>query len=146
MADFILIDGDKANFDSTFGAATVVVKPGYLKASGAATFNGKKICIDGDEKSVCVRDCTYITPIYSISGTGTLKIAKLHGSQKAKKTKTAGKSVLLEAKGTRFIAKFEVQNSAKQPPPGPGSPIPDPIKEYSGTGTFTTTNKKWQGT
>lgn len=144
MTDFILIEGDKANFLPNFGAAVVVVRPGDLKGSGPATLNGKKICVDGDEKKVSVPGCTYMTPQYSIPGTGTLKIAALAGDQKATKTKTGGKAVLL--KGGNFTAKFEVQNPAKQPPPGPGSPIPDPTPQYSGNGMFITTNFKFCGT
>ena len=42
MADFILIDGDKAIFLPNFGVAVVVVRPGDLKGSGPATLDGKK--------------------------------------------------------------------------------------------------------
>ena len=52
MPDFILLEGDKANFLPNFGAAVVVVRPGDLKGSGPATLTGKKICVDGDEKKV----------------------------------------------------------------------------------------------
>ena len=141
MPDFILIEGDKANFLPTFGAATVVVQPGDLKGSGPATLNGKKICVAGDEKDVSVPGCTYMTPQYSIPGTGTLKISALAGDQKAKKTKTGGKAVLL--KGSTFTAKFEVQSPAQQPTAA--SPIPDSTSEYSGKGMFITTNSKFQG-
>ncbi|MCG8421911.1 MAG: hypothetical protein MJE77_28655 [Proteobacteria bacterium] len=144
MADFILIEGDKATFVAAFGAATVAVKPGDLKGSGPATIGGKKNCVDSDEKNVSVPGCAYTTPQYSIPGTGTLKIAALAGNQKPTKTNTGGKAVLL--KGGTFTAKFEVQNPAKQPPPGPGSPIPDATPQYSGSGTFTATNTKFQGT
>ena len=143
MADFILLDGDKAIFLPNFGPATVVVQPGNLQGSGPATLNGKKICVDGDEKDLSVPGCTYITPQYSIPGTGTLKIAALAMNQKARKTQTGGKAVLL--KGGNFTAKFEVQNPAKQPPPGPGAPIPDATPQYSGSGMFVTTNVKFQG-
>lgn len=143
MADFILIEDDKANFLPNFGAAIVVVQPGDLKGSGPATLNGKKICVDGDEKNVSVPGCTYMTPQYSIPGTGTLKIAALAGDQKAQKTNTGGKAVLL--KGGQFTAKFEVQSPAQQPPPGAGSPIPDPTPQYSGQGMFMTTNTKFRG-
>ena len=143
MADYILIEGDKANFLPNFGAAVVVVRPGDLQGSGPATLNGKKICVDGDEKKVSVAGCTYITPQYSIPGTGTLKIDALAPNQKAKKTNTGGKPVLL--KGGTFTAKFEVQSPAQQPPPGPGSPIPDATPQYSGSGQFITTNTKFQG-
>jgi hypothetical protein len=144
MADFILIDGDKAMFLPNFGPAIVVVQSGDLKASGPATLNGKKVCVDGDETKVSVPGCTYMTPQYSIPGTGTLKIASLASNQKAQKTKSGGKLVLL--KGGNFTAKFEVQAPAKQPPPGPGSPIPDAMPKYSGSGMFVTTNIKFTGT
>lgn len=146
MTDFILIDGDKANFMPNFGAAVVVVQPGDLKASGPATLNGKKLCVDGDEKQVAVPGCSYVAPPYTIPGTGTLKIAALAGDQKATKTQTGGKLVLL--KGSTFTAEFIVDSPAQQPPPGPGSPTPDlpPKKKYSGQGTFITTNVKFQGT
>jgi len=143
VTDFILIDGDTASFLPNFGAAIVVVRPGDLKGSGPATLNGKKICVSGDESRVSVPGCSYITSQYSIPGTGTLKIAALAGNQRARKTKTGGKAVLL--KGGSFTAKFEVQAPAKQPPPGPGAPIPDATPEYSGSGTFITTNTKFEG-
>ena len=144
MPDFILVEGDKANFLPAFGAAVVVVKPDDLKGSGPATLSGKKVCVDGDEKDVSVPGCMYMTPQYSIPGTGTLKIAALAGNQKAQKTQTGGKAILL--KGGSFTAKFEVQSPAKQPPPGPGPPIPDATPQYSGNGLFITTNMKFQGT
>lgn len=143
MVDFILIEGDMVTFLPAFGAAVVVVQPGTLQGSGPGTINGKKICVDGDEANVSVPGCTYMTPQYSIPGTGTLTIDALAGNQKAGKTNTAGKAVLL--KGATFTAKFEVQNPAKQPPPGPGSPIPDSTPQYSGQGMFVTANLKVQG-
>lgn len=144
MADFVLVEGDKAIFLPTFGAATVVVQPGTLAASGPATLNGKKICVEGDEGDVSVPGCMYMTPQYSIPGTGTLKIDSLASDQVAEKTQTGGTPVLL--KGGQFTAKFEVQSPAQQPPPGPGPPMPDSTTEYSGNGMFVTTNTKFQGT
>jgi hypothetical protein len=145
MPDFILVEGDKANFLPSFGAAIVMVRPGDLKGSGQATLNGKKVCVDGDEKNISVPGCVYVTPQYSIPGTGTLKIAALAANQKASKTKSGGKPVLL--KGGNFTATFEVQSPAQQPPPAPpGPPIPDPTPQYSGNGIFMTTNLKFQGT
>ncbi|MGZ4968099.1 MAG: hypothetical protein ACXV8O_01700 [Methylobacter sp.] len=138
MPDSILIEGDQAVFMPNFGAAVVVVQPSDLKGSGPATITGKKICVDGDEKKVSVPGCTYMTPQYSIPGVGTLEIAALAGDQKATKTQTGGKPVLL--KGGNFTAKFSVQTPAQQPPPGPGSPIPDSTAQYSGNGMFVTTN------
>jgi len=144
MADFILIDNDVVNFLPAFGAATVVVQPGNIKGSGPATLSGKKLCVDGDEKQVQVPGCMYIAPPHVIPGTGTLKIAALAPNQKATKTNTGSKAVLL--KGSQFDAKFEVQSPAQQPPPGPGPPIPDSMTQYMGKGMFVTTNMKFQGT
>jgi len=144
MADFVLLENDIANFLPAFGVATVVVVPGTLKASGPATANGSKVCVDGDESQVEVPGCSYMAPPHVIPGVGTLKIAALGGDQKATKTKSGGKAVLL--KGSQFDAKFEVQVPAQQPPPGPGPPIPDATPQYSGKGTFITTNMKFQAT
>jgi hypothetical protein len=47
-------------------------------------------------------------------------------------------------KGSQFIAKFSVQAPAMQPPPGPGSPIPDATPEYSGQGSFISSNTKFK--
>jgi len=143
MSDFILINGDEAIFNPNFGAAVVAMRPGILQGSGPATFGGQKLCVDGDEKRVAVLGCSYITPQYSIPGVGTLKIAALAANQKAKKTQTGGKPVLLL--GRKFTAKFEVTAPAKQPPPGPGAPIPDPTSQYSGSGSFITANTRFKG-
>ena len=144
MSDFVLIDGDIANFIPAFSPAVVIVQPGTLSGSGPDTIGGKKICVDGDEASVSVPGCVYMTPQYSIPGSGTLKIDALAGDQLAQKTNTGGKAVML--KGGNFTAKFEVQSPAQQPPPGPGSPIPDSTTQYSGNGMFITTNVKTKGT
>lgn len=143
MADFILIDGDKAMFLPSFGAATVVVQPGTITGSGPATLQGKAVCVQGDERSVSVPGCTYMTPVYSIPGTGTLKIEALAGNQIAQHTRTGSKKMLL--KGGQFQAKFEVQSPAQQPTPG--GPVPDATPIYSGGGDqFITTNTKYKGT
>jgi len=142
MADFILMEGDTVMFIPAFSPAVVVVQPGKLQGSGPATIGGKKICVDGDESKVAVAGCTYITPQYSIPGTGTLKISALAANQKAKKTQTGGKIVLL--KGGNFTAKFEVQSPAQQPTPA--GPVPDATPQYSGNGMFITTNMKFMGT
>jgi hypothetical protein len=144
MPDFILVDGDQVNFLPNFGAAVVVVRPGVLAGRGPATLGGKAVCVDGDQETVSVSGCPYLTPQYCIPGTGTLKIAALAANQKAKKTKTGGKAILL--KGGSFTAQFEVQSPAQQPPPGPGSPVPDATRQYSGSGTFITANTKFKGT
>lgn len=144
MSDFILIDGDQAIFVPVFGAAIVAIQPGKLSGSGPATLNGKNICVDGDEKKLKVAGCTYMTPQYPIPGVGTIEIAALAGNQKAAKTNTGGKPVLL--KGGNFTAKFSVQVPAQQPPPVPGPPIPDATPQYTGTGMFIPTNVLIKGT
>jgi hypothetical protein len=142
MSDYVLIDGDKAMFNPTFGAATVVVQPGTITGSGPATLTDKKLCIDGDEKSVSVKGCSYVTASHPIPGTGTLEIASLAGDQKATKTSTGSTKVLLL--GSTFTASFSVQSPAKQPTAG--GPVPDASPKYSGTGKFMTTNTKLKGT
>ncbi len=143
MGKPILIDGDSVLFMPTFGLATVMPQPGILKGSGPGTYKGKKICVDGDENKVSVPGCVYLTPTHPIPGTGTLKINALGDGQKATKTKTGGKAVLL--KGGNFTAKFKVQSPAQQLNP-PGPPVPDTTLNYSGMGQFITTNVKFQGT
>jgi len=143
MSDYVLIDGDVVLFMPSFGAAVVTPQPGTLKGSGPGTVNGKKICVDGDEKNVAVPGCIYMTPQYCIPGVGTLKVDALASNQKATKTQTGGKAVLL--KGGTFTAKFEVQSPAQQPTPA--GPIPDASPQYGGgTGMFNTLNTKFQGT
>jgi hypothetical protein len=138
VSDKILIDGDLANFMPTFSPAIVVVQPGQMKASGKATINGKKICVDGDEADLKVPGCQYMTPQYSIPGVGTLKIDRLASDQKAQHSMTGGKLVLL--KGGNFTAKFEVQSPAQQPAP-PGPPVPDATPSYTGQGSFMPANQ-----
>ena len=138
MADFILLDGDIANFMPAFGIAVVAPQPGTLSGSGPAIVDGKKLCLDGDESSGSVPGCTYVTPVYVTPGTGTIKISALAANQKAKKTNSGGKAVML--KGATFTARFEVQSPAQQPTPG--GPVPDSTPKYTGQGSFTTTNTK----
>lgn len=140
--DYVLVDGDQAMFQPSFGAATVVVRPGQLTASGPATLGGKKLCLVGDENSVVVQGCMYTTPSHPIPGTGTLEIAALAGDQQASKTSTGGTAWLLV--GGTFSAKFTVQQPAQQPAP-PGPPVPDSTPQYAGRGSFVTTNTKLRG-
>ena len=140
-ADFILLTGDKVFFDPSFGPATVTdLKTGMLQGSASASLEGKKACIEGDEKNVMVQGCPYFTAQYSIPGIGTLKIESLAGDQKAQKTKFNNKPALL--KGTNFNAVFDVMAPAQMPPP---ASTPDSMMKYSGgTGSFVTMNTKWK--
>ena len=141
MPDYILIDGDIVQFMPAFGAAVVTVQPGKLQGSGPATLNGKKVCVAGDETKVSVPGCPYISGAFSVPGVGTLKIMSLAPNQKALKTKSGKKPVLL--KGANFIAQFQVATPAQMPPP---ASTPDPAPLYpGGSGSFTTTNTKFKG-
>lgn len=143
MADFVLITGDKAMFIPAFGAAVVVVQPGTLTGSGQSNAAGQVVCVDGDESSVVVPGCAYIAGPHVIPGTGTLTIDSLGGDQVATKTSSGGTKVML--KGSTFTAKFQVSSPAQQPQP-PAPPKPDSTPEYSGQGSFTTTNVSVKGT
>src|SRR4051812_5362165 len=100
MPDFLIMQGDLAIFIPSFGAAVVVVQPGTMQGTGQTTHTGKKICVEGDESKVMVPGCMYMTPQYSIPGVGTLKIESLAGDQLTKKTKSAGKAIII--KGSMF--------------------------------------------
>jgi len=138
--DYILLTGDTVFFDPAVGAAIVTdLKSGTLQGSSTASYDGKKICLDGDEKKVMVPGCPYTAGAFSVPGTGTLKIESLAGDQKAQKTQFDGKAAML--KGSKFNAVFEVVAPAQAPPP---ASTPDPMPRHSGgTGSFVTTNTKW---
>ncbi|MBN3907905.1 MAG: hypothetical protein HWQ35_15495 [Nostoc sp. NMS1] len=144
MLDFILVTGDRAMFNPTFGKAIVAVRPFILKGTGIPTVNKKNICVVGDEKKVIVPGCSYISPPNITPGTGTLSIQSLAINQKARKVKSTRKATLL--KGTTFIARFQVIVPAQIPPTPVTPAIPDPIPFYPGTGYFTTTNMTTKGT
>ncbi len=142
MADFVLITGDMVMFKPSFGQAIVVVQPGTLSGTGKDKVGGKLVCVEGDESNVMVPGCAYQAPPYVIPGVGTLSIDSLATDQAAKKTKSGGKAVLL--KGSDFNAKFEVMVPAQQIVAG--APVPDATPQYTGTGSFVTTNTRVKGT
>jgi hypothetical protein len=142
MADFILMTGDIAMFNPPFGQAVVTPLPGNIIGSSKDTITKKMVCVDGDEKTVIVPGCPYMTPSHPIPGAGILSIDSLAADQKAMRTKSNGKPVLL--KGSTFKAKFQVVAPAQQPTPA--GPVPDPTPQYSGTGSFITTNFRVKGT
>ncbi|MCB0594631.1 MAG: hypothetical protein H6557_11920 [Lewinellaceae bacterium] len=144
MADFILVDGDMANFLPAFGTAIVAVQPGTLSGTGPGAIGNKSICIQGDESSVNVPGCMYVAPPYVIPGNGTLSIESLAGDQLAKKTNSGGTAVIL--KGSMFNALFQVNSPAQQPPKAPGEPpTPDSTTQYKGKGMFINNNMKFKG-
>jgi len=139
MSDYVLVDGDQALFQPAFGNATVVVQPGRLSGSGPMKVTGKAACVSGDEGSVSVPGCPYMSPPFVIPGTGTLAISALAGDQLASSSSTG--DVKLMVKGSAFTASFSVDSPAMQPNP-PGPPVPDPLPKYSGTGSFQASNTK----
>ncbi len=138
--DFVITDGDEVEFLPNFGPAIVSVKPGKMKASGQTTINGKKVCVEGDEKKIEITNCDYISGSF-LKGKGTLTIKKLVSSQLTQKAKSGNKSVIL--KGKPFIAQFDVTSPAKMPTP-PNTPDPVPI--YIGMGKFKAGNSKIKAT
>lgn len=141
--DLIIMDGDTVNFIPVCGAAIVTVKPGKMKASGKTTLNGKKACVEGDEKNVAVSGCSYMTPTFPVPGTGTLKIKKLASDQLTQKAKSGKKPLIL--KGVLFDSVFEVQSPAKLVVPG-SPPQQDAAPTYAGKGRFISSNKKIKAT
>jgi hypothetical protein len=137
MSDHVIIDGDTATFMPNFAPATIIPVPGRITGSGPPTATGKPLCIDGDEGSVEVPGVVYMTPQYSIPGTGTLKIDALGSDQLSQVATVDGTALIL--KGSTFTAKLEVQSPAQQPAP-PGPPVPDSTPSYTGNGQFVTTN------
>lgn len=144
MADKILIHGDSAAFQSAFGAASVTVLPGTLKGTGAVKIGGKPVCVVGDEASVVVAGCAYITTTHTIPGAGTLKVKALAGAHEGKKTTRDGAAVLLL--GAQFDAVFEVTTPAQEPPKGGTPPQPDTAPSYDGKGEFVAGNDRVKGT
>ncbi|MCP4667851.1 MAG: hypothetical protein GY849_15990 [Deltaproteobacteria bacterium] len=139
MPDLILITGDQAVFDPQFGSATVTVMPGILQGTGRSSLMGKMVCVNGDEQLVAVPGCSYVQGSF-VGGTGTLRIQALGPDQRAFKTYSGKKPVLL--KGSVFQALFMVSSPAIESASG----TPDPNTQYPGTGRFVTTNAKFKGT
>lgn len=142
MSDSILIHGDQAVFQPAFGNASVVVAPGLLAATGGATKGGMKLCVSGDELLVMVPGCSYTAGSYSVPGVGTLMIQSLAPDQLAVKTKSAGRPVLL--RGSTFTAAFLVQMPAQDV--SSSVSIPDSTPQYTGSGSFVTSNLQFLGT
>lgn len=136
MSDYVVISGDTAIFLPIFGIATVTVAPGTIIGSGTADVNGVSVCVEGDEASVVVPGCAYITTAGHVTpGVGVLTISGLNSDQVASSTDNNGLPLIL--KGSSFDAKFTVVAPAIIPPP---VNTPDTTTEYSGSGNFMTTN------
>src|SRR5262249_35744959 len=123
-----------------FGAAIVVLAPGTLAGSGPAKIGGEAACGDGDETKGKKEGWAYTSGAFFTPGVGNFIIEAFGGDQKAKKTKTGGKAVLL--KGSTFTAKFEITTPAVNPNSG----VSDPLPTYSGgSGSFMNTNMTVKG-
>ncbi|WP_018691890.1 hypothetical protein [Algicola sagamiensis] len=131
-ANLPIVDNDMVTFLPVFGKAIAVVPPGQIKASGTMTIMGKKVCIEGDEKSVKVSNCMYMAPPFVVPGMGEVTI-KLKPNNLTKKGLHKKKLIL---KGSMFDATFKVTSPAKQPPPPAGSGAPDPSPQYKGQAQF----------
>lgn len=132
MSDYLLKDGDIAQFDPAFANRTLIQPAqGKLRASGHATVGGKRVCVLGDEASVVVQNVSYAIPGYS-PGKGVLTIKSLQADQQARVTSSGGKKVLL--RGSRFVA----QLAPTQPAMSTGTPsTPEPnLAPTVGTGSF----------
>ncbi|NHN24074.1 hypothetical protein FIA58_000155 [Flavobacterium jejuense] len=137
----IIRNGDSVVFSSSGPIMLLPPLPvTAIKATGETTINGKKVCIEGDEKKVEI-SCSYTVPPFMIPGSGKLKIQSLSPEQLTKKTKSGTKSLIL--KGKLFIAIFEVESPAKQPPP---TNAPDPLPFYIVKGEFIANNTKIKAT
>ena len=135
-SDTIIMDGDEVEFSIPLIS---VNEKTTIKASGKTTINGKKICVDGDEKSVEIPNCDYILGSF-VGGKGTLKIKQLVPNQLTKKAKSGNKSIIL--KGKPFIAQFDVTKPGAAPP----NNTPDPVPFYIGLGKFKPNNEKIKAT
>jgi hypothetical protein len=131
----IIIDNDLVHFLPTFGLATVVAAPVKISGTGKPVA-GQKICVEGDEKSIKVQG-TYTTPAFPTAGAGTLVLGTLKPDQLTQKTTCEGKKIILRGAGY-FMAKFEVQAPASNPPAG----TTDAVTSYPGQGKFINANSK----
>lgn len=134
MSDYVIIDGDTAKFEATFGTAIITVAPGKITGSGSKLkISDKAVCVESDESIVKVFECAYLTPTFPTPGSGTLTIDSLVSDQKAQKLTINGKKAILV--GSKFNAKFTVIKPATSP-----APASDATLEYFGSGVFVTNN------
>ena len=133
MSKYIVINGDKVTFQSTFGAATAgPIPPITIMGSGHAKILGEKVCIDGDEKRVTL-SCTYKTDVYKTPGTCSLSIEDLASDQTADHTFNGEKVITV---GNEFTAKLDVIVPAQTTST---TPVSDNNTTYKGNGKFENT-------
>lgn len=132
MSDYVLRDGDKAQFNPAFANRTLMQPAqGTITGKGHPTIAGKRVCVLGDETSVIVQNVSYLIPGFN-PGKGTLTIKSLNADQQSRVTTSGGKRVLL--RGSQFIAQLQ----PTQPAMSMGSPsTPEPnLAPTIGTGMF----------
>jgi len=135
--DTIILDGDEVEFSLP---DILVTEKTTIKASGKTTVNGKKVCVQGDEESIEIPNCSYISGPF-LNGKGTLTVKKLVPAQLTQKARSGNKPMIL--RGKPFIAQFKVTTKAMQPPP---ANTPDPVPFYIGIGKFIPGNEKIKAT
>ncbi len=149
MSDFILVSGDKAIFNGWLGPASLMGNLTVpLIGSGLKLYQGKKVCVIGDEKSVRPV-VSYTSREFTIPGEGELSIT-LRDNQISKVNCTGGKRVILS--GLVFDATLTVtkpalreQKEEEEAESDPDAELgeermeeaqPDPMMSYTGQGRF----------
>jgi hypothetical protein len=139
LSTFVVVNGDTVNFESTFGAATLVPPlTTTITGTGSKLTSGAIACVKGDETSVTLAGVPYSAPPFT-GGTGTLTIKQLASDQLAQKLTVGGKQAILV--GNKFDATFTVTSPALNP-----SGSSDSTPNYSGKGSFSTSNAKLDST
>lgn len=129
MSGFVLIDGCAIVFDPMFGQRNVtLLAPASLQGNGAATVDGRRMCVVGDEKRM-QWPAQYVIPGYT-PGSGMLSIETLDASQMAP-CATSGSPLILQ--GRQFVARFTPTVPAVMSSP-PNTP--DPVAPSMGRGRF----------
>ncbi|MEM0938990.1 MAG: hypothetical protein AAGI25_04270 [Bacteroidota bacterium] len=133
--DHIIVEGDKVEFSSFTNITLIPAKPSTgIRASGKATINGKKVCVEGDEKKVTLQ-CSYTTQAQPMPGVGELTIQQLAINQLASKSSVGGKPILLA--GSIFNCQFKAIVRAMNP-----QGVTDPVGIFFGQGKLIPTNNK----
>lgn len=128
MSDYVVIDGDRLQFDQMFGINVVTpTEIPQIHGSGEAAIENKKICILGDDKKVSV-PASYHNANYPSQGSGKITITSLANDQQAGFAKTETPVIVV---GSKFTASFTPEV------PASGDKGPDPVTAPStGFGTF----------
>jgi len=99
-------------------------------SQNAVSLDSKTVCLVNDVKNFKLKT-DYIAPPFTIKGNGTIQILELV-DHPAQNSKIGGNAILLQ--GTKFIAKFQVEEPAQMTTPAGN--VPDPMPLHMGFGTF----------